>query len=474
VSDRKTEPLGARARSRLAILRAFRPPTGFAIVASLFGVGFALLTPPLQAPDENRHLIRAYLIAEGQLLAIPYPGTTDHGVAAAEVPISISRMPERLGPDIAFHADVRQDLGRLAAEWRRPLAPEQREWHHMPTSYSPLVYAAQAAGVALGRLFDLPAVAFVYIGRLINLACYVAGVFAALRLLPAHRWTLLAVALTPMAIFQAASLSPDATTNALAWVFLAAVVAAASRPAPITGREMGTLLGMCGLLGLAKPPIALLAPLVLLIPARRFVAPWRWGAAGAAAAAAAFATSAAWFAALAQLPLPTPAVGADEAAQLRTIVSEPGTFAAVLVRSVIATAGVYAATLVGVLGWLDTPLPGWVYPTWWLAILAVAVVDGGAASPIRSPSRVLCTGVAVGGALAVIVLIYLTSNPVGHRSIIGVQGRYFLPFLPLVLFSLHRSPQPAAAARVLPLLPILCAALLALALGSSVKLYYGS
>lgn len=472
MSDGKTGPLGARARSGLAILRAFRPSTGFAIVASLFGVGFALLTPPLQAPDENRHLIRAYLVAEGQLLATPYPGTPEHGVAAAEVPISISRMPERLGPDIAFHADVRQDIGRLAAEWRRPLAPERREWHHMPTTYSPLVYAPQAAGVALGRLFDLPAVAFVYIGRLINLACYVAVVFAALRLVPAHRWTVLAVALTPMAVFQAASLSPDATTNALAWLFLAAVVAAASRPARITGREMGTLLGTCGLLGLAKPPTALLAPLVLLIPARRFADSWRWRAAGAAAVAAALATSAAWFAALAQLSLKTPVAGADEATQLRIIVSDPVAFAALLAQSVIASAGVYACTLVGVLGWLDTPLPGWVYPTWWLAILAIAVVDGGAASPIRSASRVLCAGLAVGGALASIVLIYLV-NPVGHRPISGVQGRYFLPFLPLALFSLHWSPKPLAAARALPLLPIFCAALLALALGTSVQRYYG-
>jgi hypothetical protein len=450
-----------------------RPQLAFAAVALLFGAGFALTTPPLQSPDENRHLIRAYMIAGGQLTATPYPGTPEYGVAAAEVPISITRMPERLGPGIAFHPEVRQDPGRIAAEWRETLAPERREWHHLPSTYSPLAYAPQAAGVVLGRLLGAPPVAYVHLGRLANLALYVALVAVALRLAPAHRYTLLVVALAPMAIFQAASLSPDAATNAVAWLFLSVTLAIAARPGRIASGEWAALLGSAALLGLLKPPAALLAPAALLVPAQRFAGRAGWLAAGVATIASAAFTAGLWGWALSRLQLPTVVAGADEAAQLRGMLADPLGFADVLARSVRDGAVSYAVTMVGVLGWLDTPLPRWIYPAWLATLVGVAVWDGGPDSPVRGSRRALCLGIAIAGALAVLGLIYLV-NPVGSVRIEGVQGRYFLPFLPLGLIALHRR-----AGRGLPdgarrLVPGFCAAVLAVALGTTAVRYYGS
>jgi uncharacterized membrane protein len=461
-----------RARRLWAALA--RPHLAFAMLASLFGVGFAITTPPLQAPDENRHLIRAYMVARGQLLATPYPGTPQHGVAAAQIPVSITRLPERLGAGIAFHPEVKQDPARLAAEWRRPLAPEQSEWHHMPSTYSPLTYAPQAAAAALARLLGLPPVAYVYLGRAANLAGYVILVGLALRIAPAHRLALLMVALAPMAIFQAASLSPDTPGNALSWLFLAVVLAVASRPGRIARREVGALVGLAALLGLAKPPAAVLAPLALAVPQRRFESRRHRLAVGGGALAAAAATTGLWYAALAQLALPTVVVGADEAAQLRGILADPLGFAALLARTLRDAAGLYARTLVGVLGWLDTPLPGWVYPTWWAALLGVAVLDGGPASPVRGAGRAACLALAAAGGLAAVVLIYLL-NPVGHQPIEGVQGRYFLPFLPLALASLHRGRgAPVLAQRAARGIPLCSAALLAVALFAIAERYYGA
>jgi uncharacterized membrane protein len=452
--------------------RAWRLPGAFAVIASCAGAGFVVTTPPLQAPDENRHLIRAYAIAGGELVATPYPGTPQHGVAAVEVPVSIIRMPERLGADIAFQPEVRQDLARVAAEWRRPLAPEHREWHALPSTYSPLVYAPQAAAVALARRLDPPPVAYVYLGRVANLAVYVALVAAALRLAPVHRWTLFLVALAPMAIFQAASLSPDAATNAIAWLFVAAVLGAACRSAPITRWELGGLIGLAASLGLLKPLAAVLAPLVLLVPAHRF-GRGPWLAAGAGAVAAAVATGGLWYGTLTQLPLPVVVEGADEGAQLRGMLGDPVGYAGLLARSVVASAGLYARTTVGVLGWLDTELPSWVYPAWWAALAGVAVFDADAASPVRGLARAGCLALAIAGMLAAISLIYLI-NPIGHDPIGGVQGRYFLPFLPLGAIALQRGAGRGLPETARLAIPVFCAAILVVALGTTAVRYYGA
>jgi uncharacterized membrane protein len=313
----------------------------------------------------------------------------------------------------------------------------------------------------------------VYLGRLANLALYVVLVFLALRLAPAHRWTLCMVALVPTSIFQAASLSADVLTNAISWLFLAAVLGAAARPGPIARRELGLLLGLAALLGGLKPPAAVLSPLVLLVPAERFGDRRRWLAAGAGALAAAASTSGLWLGALAQYQLPTMVVGADAAAQLRGMLAEPLAFGALLAKSVSAQVGSYGRTLVGVLGWVDTPLPVWVYPAWWAAVVAVAVFDGGAASPVRGVGRALCIGLALAGSLVAVTLIYLLI-PVGADPIVGVQGRYFLPFLPLALFALHRRGQGGLPQWAVPVIPVFCAVILAVALATTGARYYGA
>ena len=452
--------------------RPWRAAVAFALIASCAGIGFVVATPPLQAPDENRHLIRSYAIATGEWVASPYPGTHQHGVAAVDVPVSIVSMPERLGSDIAFQPTVRQDAARLSAEWRVPLAPEWSQWHALPSTYSPLVYAPQAAAVVVGRWLDVPPVAYVYLGRFANLAVYVLLVTVALYLMPGHRWTLLVVALAPMAVFQAASLSPDSTTNAIAWLFVATVLAMARRPGPVSRGEVAGAIGLAALLGLLKPPALVLAPLLGLVPARRFPGRARWLAVCATGVAAAAATAGLWMFALTRLPLPTVVDGADEIAQLRGILADPVGYGWLLVRSVVGAAGVYAHTTVGVLGWLDTELPGWIYPTWWVALAGIAVLDSNAASPAVRGGRALCLGLAVAGMLAAITLLYLV-NPVGHEPIDGVQGRYFLPFLPLAAIALQRGAGrglPAAAGIVIP---AFCAVVLAVALGTTALRYYG-
>jgi uncharacterized membrane protein len=91
-------------------------------------------------------------------------------------------------------------------------------------AYSPVCYLPQAVGIALGRLFDLPPVALLYLGRLMAVVCTVFLGYAALAATRFFRWPLLLLLLMPMTLFQAASLSADAVTNALSIVFFGSLL----------------------------------------------------------------------------------------------------------------------------------------------------------------------------------------------------------------------------------------------------------
>jgi len=451
-----------------------RPERAFAVLAATFGVAFAIATPPLQVPDEGRHLMRAYMIARGQILADFYPGAAHVGVAAAKLPVAITGMEGRLGPDLAFHPEARQDPARIRAELARPLEPERTEWHVMPSFYSPLVYLPQAASIRLARLWDAPPIAYVYLGRLANLALYVALGLAALRMAPAHRWTLLLLALTPMSLSLAASLSADAATNGLALLFLAAVLRECV-PAPQPGRVRWPLLCLlAALLGLAKQSYWPLAGLVLLIPTARFGSARRRAAGCAGVVLAALLTWGAWLGLLGRLDLPVVVAGADPKAQMRFLLESPLAYAAILGATVWDMAPVWGQTYVGVLGHLDTPLPAWLYAAWAPAVLALALFDGGAASPIGRAQRGVLLGVAAATFLVTLTLVYVAWNPLRQSPMGGIQGRYFIPFAPLGFLALHLPGRPGLPPRAARLVPLFCALVLATALAAVAARYWGA
>jgi uncharacterized membrane protein len=435
-----------------------------------FGVAFALVTPPLQTPDELPHLARAFAVSEGTFGA---EAVVD-GTPSVRSPRSLVTLPNRLGMGLQMHAERRQDPARIERELARPQALDERIWRPLPSVYSPVVYLPQAAGVGVARLLGLPVVAFVYAGRLANLAAFLALTWIALRATPAHATTLLLVALLPMTLFIAASLSADASTNALAFAWLGLVLRAAS-PGPPLGTRATLGLGLvAGALGLAKPGYAVLVALALAVPGSRFAGRAQQAATLAGWAAAALVPALLWSAYVAALA-PGPLVPqADPGAQLRWLASHPGAFAGVLLATFGSMRKIWLASFVGLLGHADTWLPRWLYTLHPLVLLGAGVADGGSASPLRGRRRALALATAAATGLATLAIAYVGWNAVGDGYVQGVQGRYFTPLAPLALAALHAplGRGLAAAAR----LPFLAFAALALAVAVARVLsrFYGA
>ena len=85
--------------------------------------------------------------------------------------------------------------------------------------------------------------------------------------------------------------------------------------------------------------------------------------------------------------------------------------------------------MVGVLGWVDTVLPMTAYIAYSLLLLGSAILDGNTFSlSVRLTLALLFAGTL----LAVFFGLYLVWTPLGWGRVVGVQGRYFLPMLPLL------------------------------------------
>ena len=93
---------------------------------------------------------------------------------------------------------------------------------------------------------------------------------------------------------------------------------------------------------------------------------------------------------------------------------------------------VYVQQVIGVLGWLNLWLPLSVYVSY-VALLSVTACLAGDRPPLAWRARLLMVAVCLLLHVGIFMRAYLYSTGPGDTAITGVQGRYFLPYLPMLL-----------------------------------------
>ena len=450
-----------------------RPEIVFVVVGGLFGLFFAFVTPPHDPADEVRHHTRAFLIAEGNFTIVGQaPGYR------AEVPRSI----ESLHPAGHHYTDEQlrsghlpRDLPRTRAHrprdqrlvFSRKLVPEDRIPIEFGGSYSPLVYLGTSPALALGRALDLTVVGSLWLARVAGLAAWLAGIAFAIRRAPTAKWGLAAVALLPMSVFQAGSISGDPISQVVLFLFFAELLRATSDGTEWKGRKPLILVGLAVLIGLVKPgyaPLSLGA--LVLLHDERSGRRLGWVL---TIVAAAHITTLGWVARVQASGQPTLGAGIDAAEQVRFILTHPFEFAAVLARTVWDLFPALIEGMVGNVGHLDVGIPPIATALAVLAVLAASALDE---APRPRPWLgwfLLGSFVCTGGAL--MTMAYIGWTPVGGPFVHGVQGRYFLLMLPFALTGLPRLP-PRIAQPLRAAIPWALATVLAVTAMEMVGRYY--
>jgi uncharacterized membrane protein len=179
------------------------------------------------------------------------------------------------------------------------------------------------------------------------------------------------------------------------------------------------------LAAMARPPYGALAVLPLGLKEVR----WRWRVLAAMAVAACVMIWSAIAAATTYTDFYGPAVGANPAAQLAWLGGDPLQVAHVAWTTLTQYWRKYLIEFVGQLGWLDTALP-YSYHSAARVMLVIGAVT--AMLGIKVDHIPACGGlIVVAGVLLSVIGVfgfqYLTWTAPGSSTVLGVQGRYFLP-----------------------------------------------
>ena len=235
----------------LAMLHAplylFVPAVGLAL-----GVTFTYITPALVAPDEYTHLAAAYELA-----------STWSGQTAADEDGNLLLRE----CDAAHFGTKTGDIGVLAykneaiAETSEPGSPDVLTTHsEVKAGQGSGSYLAQALGIRLARAQGKNFYTMLLYGRLANLILYLLLAALAVWLAPTSLRGLFAcVALLPMPLQLAASLSPDAAVLGLVFSFTALCLRLRGEKAVWWQKILLIVLG-----GLTAPGKAIYLPVILL------------------------------------------------------------------------------------------------------------------------------------------------------------------------------------------------------------------
>ncbi|HLZ14432.1 MAG TPA: DUF2142 domain-containing protein, partial [Candidatus Saccharimonadales bacterium] len=346
------------------------PSRFFLVCALVFGLSFLIFTPPFNVPDEQAHFFRAYQISEGSFVAKKIP----QGVGGY-LPWNLLTTANTLIGDMPGNPTHKANVPAILQHFSVPLNPRQRGNVHFENTalYSPLMYAPAAVGMKIASLFGASPLVFFYVGRLCTFAAWLGLVYLAIRMLPRAKWVLVVLGLSPMALFQAASLSADAITMGFCLLTIAWFVRLAMQESPLSRKQWAATLLLACCMGFIKQPYGLVALIFALLPAARFTSKRQWFAGVGSILGVLMAPFLVWASISQRLYVQSPFltnVVLDPHAQLQFVLHHPVSYAHVALFTHLSPfSDDLFRQFVGVFGWLDTPLPWWTVLAYLFCIL---------------------------------------------------------------------------------------------------------
>ncbi len=402
------------------------------MVFALITLLYVFVTPPFQVNDEANHFFKAYQLSEGIVF-----NTARDGALGNYLPSYVADLAQRQFPAETPGLLPAYRWSDLVHAWRQPVITGERQFTEFSNiaNYSPTLYAPQALGILVARSLGAPPLGQFYAGRLVNALVGISLVLMAISLVPVGRPAMMAFATLPMVSNQLGSFSADATIIGLSFLTIACSLHQVRKLFP--PRWIALWPAVLSLLALAKGVYLPLALSGLSIRPRRLWYPI-WLAASLAAAAL---VASIWLKLNSRNFIRQAFIGrkshqhmlaAVPAEQLAYIVGHPLAFAHALVSDFLERLPVYVVGGIGRFGWFTVMLPLPVYALA-LAVICLALVAPTASNPWPSVWRRLFWGALfAGGVVLIETALYLTATSLGADYVEGVQGRYYIPYLPLL------------------------------------------
>lgn len=419
------------------LIQNLTPVKFFVVMAVLFGLVFAFITPPFEAPDEPVHFFRSYQVSTLNF-SVDKVGTTYGGLMPASLQDTISATWDKSA--LAFHPNLKYPLGYTRDALSIKTTDHQHVYDFSTTAYySPVSYIPQALGIGIARVLSLPPIIMMYFGRIFNLAAWILLFSLAINFLPRRKWALVFLALIPMALFQAASLSADVMATGLVALLMSMILRYISLNKQLSKLDLAWLVAVAVLLALSKQIMFLFVPLLLLLGKNLFASKRQAYLLKAVLIVVPLAFFAIWSLHVHGIPQSNSVGGIDPPAQEKFILHHP-------LRYILALINVYffnwgdgiVKSFFGNFGWVDTPLSEFIVVAGYISMTVLLLAHTGQYKAwLNQKQKAYLSIIAAIYVLAVSTALYVYFTPVGFKIIVGLVGRYYLPAAIILIPVLH-------------------------------------
>ena len=394
-----------------------------AIAIAMLGLLFIFVLTPKSPPDEYTHFKYAYKVSNYLLLQ----EDKTKGDARDN---DLSAWPE--------HENTAEGYSQVVKNiFKSRDINEGKTFSVSKTITYPLMYLPQAIGLTIGRCLQVNALILFYLGRIFNLLVYLLCIYFAVKVIPEKKELFFGIGMMPMAIHQAASFSYDAFTNGMAILWTALIFRAVRDEKAMNKREYYILLITGALLAPSKVGYAVLAGLLFLIPKKRFVF---WGK-----QAAVWMIIFTMICTIAVFWLPSViqgkavSVSGGELYSFTNILQHPLLVLEVLIFTIEENiANWWMETAGRIFSGYSLEVPQMISITYLMLLFVLSLKKKGEQEQyisIRNRSVAIC--IVVICILLVELVELMTWTKITSPEVDGIQGRYFIPIIPLIFLSLE-------------------------------------
>lgn len=410
----------------------------FLVIGLVFGLMLVFINPPWHTNDEDRHFYNAYALSQGYI----GPQVKD-GKMGCDMPTSLIEA-------VTIHQGIRFSGGEYITKSRlqdmtyKPLEAEKMGFCENVSAYLNFFpYLPSAIMIKIGTLINDNPIWIGWWARIGSLLGYIMVVFFAIKTIPHFKALLVLVTLSPMALFQGASVTYDSMSFAFLFLLFALVIKYYYQTTPINFKQVLLFCLIAFLHRSCKDGYFILYFSLLAIPLNKFESKKVYLASLFLLLAATFLPSYLWNTYISSLTLPSAPMQNDflfnSDLNLKYQLQDPLHMLALVFQNIFDQGKIWLSGTVGRFGYSYTLLPDWII---FLQLLAYAlVVFYEKPSPvISSKFKNILFLIAICNAFALIMGIFIVGSPVGANMIYGFQGRYFIPLLPFLSLGIFYVP----------------------------------
>lgn len=398
----------------------------FAVFIMCIGMFYLVIITPLSPPDEPHHYQSAYQLSNfllfqwnnndtGNSADFDYENLTDYNISNG-------------------YLKIFEEITISAQNGNRIEIPKPRKLDYF------VEYLPQALGITLARITNQNFIITFLIGRFFNLVFFTICIYFSIKQIPKFKMLIGIIGILPMTIQQAASFSYDGFINGVSIFLIASLLKAIYETGPISKMDIYSILISGILLTPTKVVYCVILLLVILIPKERFSSKKErflkifliWG-------------SCIIILFLFRLDdLLNRSLGnalnweGNYNYSLDYIFKYPVDTIKIFLKTFITNWKDYLYTCIGGrLSGLSLEIPNMIVNLF-IALLCISVLnDFDSKYKLSVSMRCMFLFIVFGVVVLTMLSMFTGYTSVGRNIIQGVQGRYFIPILPLLVISLN-------------------------------------